>query len=326
MTPRAQAVLDGDRRALSRLLTLAEAGEPEIGEDLKLLYRAGGGARVLGVTGPPGVGKSTLVDRLVARHRGAGRSVAVLAVDPSSPITQGAILGDRVRMGRHAEDPGVLIRSMATRGDLGGLAPAAGDAITLLDAAGFDEIIVETVGVGQSETDVVAHAHTVLLLQAAGGGDAVQAIKAGILEIADLIAVNKADTPGTDKTVRDLEEMLANGPRLDGWTPKVIRTEASRDEGVEALAAAIDAHRAMLLADPDLRRAAAGRRLVARVRQLGEAAWRRGTGEAAQALTDEEVEAVLARRDDPYSLADRLLARILHQSFGRNAPRRAIIS
>lgn len=326
MTARAQAVLSGDRRALSRLLTLAEAGDPNIVDDLKALYRAGGSARVLGVTGPPGSGKSTLVDRLVSRLRAAGRSVAVLAIDPTSPITQGAILGDRVRMGRHAEDPGVLIRSMATRGELGGLAAAAGDAITLLDAAGFNEIIVETVGVGQSETDVVAHAETVLLLQTADGGDAVQTIKAGVLEIADLIAVNKADAPGTDKTVRDLEEMLANVSRPNGWTPQVVRTEATRDHGLDELIKALEAHRAALASDAAADHAARRRRLFARMRQIGDAAWRRSARHAEQAVTDEEIEAVLARRDDPYALTERVAARIVHQSFGRKAPRRAIIA
>jgi LAO/AO transport system kinase len=326
MTSRAQAVLGGDRRAAARLLTLAEAGDPSIIGDLGALYRAGGRAQVLGVTGPPGAGKSTLVDLLIARYRAEGAKVAVLAVDPSSPTTQGAILGDRVRMGRHADDDGVLIRSMATRGELGGLAPAAGDAIIVLDAMGFDWIIVETVGVGQSEIDIVAYVDTIVLLQTADGGDLVQTIKAGVLEVADILVVNKADAPAADKVVRGLQEMVASMSRPDGWSPPVIRTEASADLGVEDLAAVVERFRAFRAADKSSRREVERRRLRARIVYLGDAAWRRSLRDASDLVGAEELDAVLDRRDDPHRLAERVAARLAHHSFGRNAPRRFIIS
>ncbi|MEJ2458144.1 MAG: methylmalonyl Co-A mutase-associated GTPase MeaB [Novosphingobium sp.] len=232
----ADRVLTGDRRAAGRLISEAERREPQALQDLGILYQHGGHARTIGITGPPGAGKSTLVDALITCFRKQALTVAVAAVDPSSPISQGAVLGDRVRMMRHADDDGVLVRSMATRGALGGLSTAVGDAITIFDAMGFDINIVETVGVGQSETDVVGHCEAVILLQTALGGDDIQAIKAGVLEIADLIVVNKKSAPGSDRMARFLRESLHDRPaRPDGWTIPVLMTEASEDIGIDAL-------------------------------------------------------------------------------------------
>jgi LAO/AO transport system kinase len=198
------AVVAGDRRMASRLITRAETGDDTIIPVLAELYRHGGKSRVIGITGPPGAGKSTLVDGLVTLFRKEGRTVGVIAVDPTSPFSGGDVLGDRVRMARHAGDAGVFIRSMATRGALGGLARAAGDALTILDALGRDVIIVESVGVGQSEIEIMSHAEAVVLLQTPMGGDDIQAVKAGILEIADIMVVNKKSVPGADRTVRML--------------------------------------------------------------------------------------------------------------------------
>jgi LAO/AO transport system kinase len=299
------AVLAGSRRAASRLITLAEMGDPTIEADLRLLYRAGGKSRIIGITGPPGAGKSSLVDCLIMQIRGRGGSVAVLAVDPSSPLTGGAVLGDRVRMHRHAEDEGVLIRSMAARGALGGLSHAAGDAFTVLDAMGFDNIIIETVGVGQSEIDILGLAEVTILLQTAHGGDGVQSVKAGILEIADIIVVNKADAPGTAQMLRGLAEMIAHRrPTAEGWLTPVLATEATTGAGVEKLLAAIDGFFdcATLHADAAQQRRRA--RVQARLTTLAEVNLRRRLA----AIDDSTLDAVIARRSDPHEAAALLVA------------------
>lgn len=253
----------GDRRALARLLTLVEDGPPETHREvLALLHPRRRGARIVGVTGPPGVGKSSITNAVVARLRADGRRVAVLAVDPSSPLTGGALLGDRVRMQGHHADPDVFIRSMAARGHLGGLAAAVPEAALVLDAAGFDDVLIETVGVGQSEVDVMAVADVVLVVLAPGLGDSIQAAKAGVLEIADVLVVNKADLSGAGRLEAELNAMLEVGHATDptrdlAAAPPVLRTVAVRGEGVAELVLAIDerAGRAAASADRDLRRA-----------------------------------------------------------------------
>jgi LAO/AO transport system kinase len=234
----------GNRRALSRLLTQVESRTPAGREALRLLFAASGKAHVVGVTGPPGAGKSTLVNRLIAAWRGRGRTVAVVAIDPSSALTGGATLGDRVRMMETYADEGVFIRSMATRGALGGLAPATRGVVWLLDAFGFDLIIIETVGVGQDEVEIARTAHTTLLLQVPGMGDDIQAIKAGVLEIADILVVNKADRPGAGELKRDLAMMLTLGGHATPgqWVVPIIDTIAATGEGVEPLADKIETH------------------------------------------------------------------------------------
>jgi len=232
----------GDIRALARALTLAESGHP-LGQALLKRLRGQGRAKVVGITGSPGAGKSTLTDRLILEARKRGERVGVLAVDPSSPFTGGAILGDRIRMMRHHQDPGVYIRSMASRGALGGLAGATVAALNLLEAFGFDRIFVETVGVGQSEVDIARVADTTLLVLTPAAGDAVQAFKAGVMEIADLFAVNKFDLPGGERLIQELKSALElSPPRPGGWRPPIYPTVAATGEGVEALFEGLEAH------------------------------------------------------------------------------------
>lgn len=235
---------EGDRRSLARLVTMVENAATGYRGVLETADRSGGSGLVTGVTGAPGAGKSTLTDGLVQRARSSGR-VAVIAVDPSSPFTGGALLGDRVRMQRHTEADDVYIRSMASRGALGGVASATPRVASLLDGLGFDEIIIETVGVGQAEFDVVAAADTTLVVVTPGWGDGVQAAKAGLLEVADIFVVNKADRDGVDATVADLEQMIALGGARD-WTPPVVTTVATRGDGLDHLWDAVLAHRAYL--------------------------------------------------------------------------------
>jgi LAO/AO transport system kinase len=300
----AAAVLAGDRRAAARLLSRAEAGDATIAAELRTLYRAGGTARVIGVTGPPGAGKSTVVDGLVARWRQTGQRIAVISVDPSSPISGGAVLGDRIRMSRHAEDAGVFIRSMAARGALGGLAPATGDAVTILDAMRFDIIIIETVGIGQSEMDILAHAGAVLLLQTAHGGDDVQMVKAGILEIADIFVVNKSDTAGSDKFARVLAEVIAHATqRADGWVPPVVQTIGVNGSGLAELISAVAAFFARQADRPEADLARKRRQVRARVLALADAALRRRFTQTADAALAAQIDAVIARDCDPHDLA-----------------------
>jgi LAO/AO transport system kinase len=246
--------LSGDTRALARLLSLVEDGSPRAREVIKDLLPRTGHARIIGLTGAPGVGKSTMTAALVGAFRAAGRRIAVLAVDPTSPFTGGALLGDRIRMQEHATDEAVFIRSMASRGHLGGLAAATPQAIRVLDAAGFELIIIETVGVGQAEVAIASLADTVAVLLAPGMGDAVQAAKAGILEVADLFIVNKADKPDAQQVVRDLRGMLALGANDKGWKPPIITTTATTGEGLAEVVTQLDAHRDWLTASGELTR------------------------------------------------------------------------
>jgi LAO/AO transport system kinase len=318
----ARAALGGDRRALARLLTAVENRTAVAEAALRELYPKAGQAHLVGITGPPGSGKSTLVASLIARVRGAGRSVAVVAVDPSSPITGGALLGDRVRMQAYAGDRDVFIRSMASRGHAGGLASTSGAAAAVLDAAGFDLILLETVGTGQSEVEVAAAADTTVVLEAPEMGDEVQAIKAGLLEVADIVVVNKGDRPGAQRTASQLRAMLVAVPRVGAGAragagpdrarpkrPEVLITTASTGEGVTELLAALDAHRA---AGREGRTGAA--RLMRAEAQvwaiLGDRLRESLRGEDRQRLTDDTLAAVADHRLDPYAAADLLLERL----------------
>ena len=242
---------EGRPRAVARLISLVEGAAPELREVMAALAPHCGHAYVVGLTGAPGVGKSTSTSALVTAFRKAGRRVGVLAVDPSSPFSGGALLGDRVRMGEHASDPGVYIRSMATRGHLGGLAWAAPQAIRVLDAAGCDVVLVETVGVGQSEVEIASQADTTVVLLAPGMGDGIQAAKAGILEVGDVFVVNKADHPLADTMVREVRTVLGLGPR-GSWKVPVVRTEASQGRGIPELLEKIDEHQAHIRAEGSL--------------------------------------------------------------------------
>ncbi|QCX79184.1 putative GTPase [Streptomyces sp. YIM 121038] len=239
---------EGRPRAVARLISLVEGASPQLREVMAALAPLAGHAYVVGLTGSPGVGKSTSTSALVSAYRRAGKRVGVLAVDPSSPFSGGALLGDRVRMSEHASDPGVYIRSMATRGHLGGLAWAAPQAIRVLDAAGCDVVLVETVGVGQSEVEIASQADTSVVLLAPGMGDGIQAAKAGILEIGDVYVVNKADRDGADATARELNHMLGLGEaRTPGdWRPPIVKTVAARGEGTDEVVEALEKHRAWM--------------------------------------------------------------------------------
>jgi LAO/AO transport system kinase len=310
------AALDGDRLALARLLTSVENRTPLAEAAMHALYPKAGRAHLVGITGPPGSGKSTLVAAMIAEVRAAGRSVAVIAVDPSSPITGGALLGDRVRMQAYAGDPDVFIRSVAARGHAGGLASTTGAASAVLDAAGFDLILLETVGTGQSEVEVAAAADTTVVLEAPEMGDEVQAIKAGLLEVADLVVVNKGDRPGALRAAGQLRAMLSAAaprpPREDRPRPKrpeVLVTTATTGEGVPQLIAALERHRAagMSSATPAARLARAEAQVWAivgdRLRdRLHDSRWWAGT--------DAVLRDVAEHRLDPYAAADRLIAEL----------------
>jgi LAO/AO transport system kinase len=296
---------NGDVRALARLLSLVEDESPRVRSVIKELLPGTGGARVIGLTGAPGAGKSTVTGALLSAYRQAGHRVAVLAVDPSSPFTGGALLGDRIRMQEHATDEGVYIRSMASRGHLGGLAASTPQAVRVLDAAGFELIIIETVGVGQAEVAIASLADSVVVLLAPGMGDAVQAAKAGILEIADLFVVNKADKPDAQHVVRDLRNMIALADRADGdWKPPIVSTTATKGDGIGELAERLEAHWSWLNSTGELKR-----RRQARAREeLTALAFAALRGRLAASRLDELASQVADGVLDPFGAADELLS------------------
>ncbi|WBB92459.1 methylmalonyl Co-A mutase-associated GTPase MeaB [Verrucosispora sp. WMMC514] len=302
---------DGDPRAVARLITLVESGDGTVPAIAAALAPYTGRAQVVGLTGSPGVGKSTTTNELVRALRAHGHRVGVLAIDPSSPFTGGAILGDRVRMQDHATDPGVYIRSMSSRGHLGGLSAATPQAVRVLEGAGCDVVLVETVGVGQAEVEVASLADTTLVLLAPGMGDAIQAVKAGILEIADVFVVNKADRDGADATVRDIQGMIALGERGPGqWRPQVARTIAARGEGIDDVAAAIDKHRAWLVEHDELRRRREAR-AAAEVEAIALGVLRSRIGSLRDGTQLPALAAeVAAGATDPYAAAEALLAQL----------------
>jgi GTPase len=303
----AERLVDGDKRALARAISLVEDDDPAGWELVREVYPRTGQAAIVGFTGPPGVGKSTLIGALTRGRRDAGRDVAVLSIDPSSPFTRGALLGDRIRLSEHFLDPGVFIRSMANRGALGGLSEAALQAALLMDAAGKDDVFLETVGVGQAEVDIIDHADTVVLVLQPGSGDSIQALKAGVMEIPDIIVVNKADHPLTDTMVREIKGVLSLGPQ-EGWVPPIITAEAARGVGMEEIVERLDEHRAYIEAEGQLAERRR-RNLRAEVIALATGRLRRQLEEdvdedpAFGGLLDE----VVARRLDPASAATALL-------------------
>ena len=329
----ARRILDKDPRAVARALRLIDDRAGDYSQVLKDVFPHTGKAYVVGITGNPGAGKSTLVDRLIEQLRKQGKTVGVIAVDPTSPYSGGAILGDRIRMGRHATDPGVFIRSVATRGHMGGLSRSARDMVRVLDAAGMDVVLVETVGVGQDELEITRTAHSTLVVMAPGMGDEVQAIKAGIMECADVFAVNKADRDGADGTMRDIELMIALGKEsmvamgrsrghavhssvtpgtTEGaeaeqtWTPPVQRCIATRNEGMAELLVALERHH-VWLESTDAGRARRRSRLAEEVREGLRDALIEAATHALRAEIDEAVRAVDAREKDPYTATEQLI-------------------
>jgi GTPase len=296
----------GDKRSIARLMSVVENDEPGAAEAMRDLYPETGRAQILGITGPPGGGKSTLVNRLAGAYRERASRVAIVAVDPSSPFSGGAILGDRIRMRERFLDDGVFIRSMASRGHAGGLARATSRVVNVLDALGTDVVIVETVGVGQEEVDVIRVVDTVCLVTVPGLGDDIQAIKAGILEIADVLVVNKADRPGADETVRDLAQMLSLAKDRP-WKTPIVRTSAQTGEGIPQLVEAIDKHRAWARESGEYieRRRGAARAEVEAL--LREALLRELEGRVGDARLDAAIGRVAERSLDPYAAVEELL-------------------
>jgi LAO/AO transport system kinase len=303
----AERLLAGDKRALARAISLVENRDAEGDRLVAELFPRTGRARIVGITGPPGVGKSTLIGALTSELRKADRDVGVLSIDPSSPFTQGAMLGDRIRLADHFLDPGVFIRSMATRGSLGGLAEAALQAALLMDASGKDDVLLETVGVGQGEVDVVDHADTIVLALMPGSGDSIQALKAGVMEIPDVIVVNKSEHPLADTMVREVRAVLSLGPQ-GAWKVPVVRTEAAKERGITELLEQIDAHRRHIEDTGSLAERRA-RNLRAEVLGLAAVRLRRQLEERAGSDPEWEglLDSVVRRQTDPATAARKLL-------------------
>jgi LAO/AO transport system kinase len=310
---------EGDHRSVARLISMVENAAPQLREVMAALAPHAGHAAIVGLTGSPGVGKSTTTAALVTMYRAQGRRVAVLAVDPSSPFSGGALLGDRIRMQEHATDDGVYIRSMGSRGHLGGLSWATPQALRVLDAAGCDIVLVETVGVGQAEVEIASLADTTTVLLAPGMGDSIQVAKAGILEIADLYVVNKADRDGADTTARDLRQMMSLGEKRgpDDWTPPIVKSVASRLEGIDEVVAAIDRHHAWLVSSGGLD---ARRRVRAadEIEALAVTTLRRRMGNLRDgSLLDELAGRVVAGTIDAYAAADELTSLVTQDASAR---------
>lgn len=305
----AQRLVEGDKRALAKAITLIESDDPAGWELVREVFPKTGRARIVGLTGPPGVGKSTLIGALTKEMRAAEREVAVLSVDPSSPFTRGALLGDRIRLSEHFLDKGVFIRSMASRGALGGLSEATLQAALLMDASGKDDVFIETVGVGQAEIDIVDHGDTIVLVLMPGSGDSIQALKAGVMEIPDLIVVNKADHPMTDTMIREIRGVLSLGPSAS-WRVPIIRTEAANGEGVAEVAEKIAEHRDHIESEGTLEQRRA-RNLRNEVLELASARMRRRLEAAVSDDADVAalLERVVRRELDPASAATELLER-----------------
>jgi LAO/AO transport system kinase len=295
--------LSGERRAIGRVISLVEDGGAELPRVMRALYPHTGSAYTIGITGSPGAGKSTLTERLVARARADANSIGVLAVDPSSPFSGGALLGDRVRMQIHATDPDVFIRSMATRGHLGGISLATPEAVRVLDAVGKDLIVVETVGVGQAEVEITDACDSTVVVLNPGWGDSVQAAKAGLLEIAEVFVVNKADRAGTKDTIREIRQMLDMSDAE--WRPDIVATVATKGEGIEDLWVAIEKHRAFQ-EERGLLEARRRRRVRREIEEIVSERYRRRIASEAAAMLEELTAEVVARRMDPYAAADRV--------------------
>ena len=305
-------ILSGDERSIARAISVVEDGHADATALLKAVFPHTGRALVVGITGAPGAGKSTLVDRLAAHYRAQGQQVGIIAVDPSSPFTGGAILGDRIRMQGMALDSGIFIRSMAARGNLGGLARATVDAVAILDAAGYNKVIIETVGVGQDEVDIVKTADVTVVVLVPGMGDDIQAIKAGIMEIGDVFAINKADRDGVLRTERELDQLLSISERPDGWKPPIVKTVATENNGLDALADAIASYAVFITSHVEQtasRRArVAEHRIIELLRDrllrvvLNERTSREELRQHAAAVAD--------RQRDPYSVVDEIIAKL----------------
>lgn len=313
----AEKILDGDIRSAARLMRDIDDGLRSAVEELKTLYPHTGKAFIIGLTGPPGAGKSTLVDQLTAAYRKRNKRVGVVAIDPTSPFTGGAILGDRIRMNRHADDEGVFIRSLATRGYLGGLSRSTGDVVNVMDAMGMDVIIIETVGVGQDEIDIVRMAHTTVVVMVPGLGDDIQAIKAGILEIGDVFVVNKADREGADRTVRELANMLDMKPSKSGeWQAKVLKTEAQRNVGIEEMVEEIELHRSYLFSSGTISHLLEEKNANLFMEILKDRLFAEVFGHIKMnGRFREIVDGMMTRQKDPYSAVDEILA----ERFGKGA-------
>ncbi len=308
----AEGIRSGKRRDLARLITLIEDEDPVASDVLSRLYTHTGNARVIGVTGPPGSGKSTIVARITSEYRRRSQTVGIICVDPSSPFTGGALLGDRIRMQEHSLDKDVFVRSMGTRGHLGGLSRATSDAVRAVDAYGMDVIIVETVGAGQSEVEVIEIAHTVIVTDVPGSGDDIQAIKAGIMEIADIFAVNKSDLSGADKKVTEINAMLDTDPNMGEWRPPVILTNGRTGEGIPELVDKIEEHYTFLGTSGQLEQKGL-RRSREELEQLMEY---KLTQELLRSLKNSPdyamaIRTIAARKENPYSVAERLITKFL---------------